>query len=406
VKKYTPQQKVLEKYADVLVNFALGKGKGIKKGDIVRVVCPETARSLYIEIIKAITKAGGHYLPAYLLDDSGRYNIAKDFYRMATEDQLKFFPKKYMRGLINEIDHQIYIIAKNNPNSLKGTDPKKIMTTQSSYKPFMDWRNEKENRGKFTWTIALYGTEGMAKEATMSEKDYWKEIINACFLDTKDPVKKWRSVSREIEKIKDKLTKLKIEKVHLVGKSLDLWVKIGEKRKWEAGGGANIPSFEIFTSPDWRGTEGWIKFNQPLYAFGNIVKDICLEFKEGKVIKATAKSGQKILREMIKTKNADKLGEFSLTDKRFSKIKKFMATTLYDENIGGDFGNTHVALGSSYHECYEADPSKCKKSDWEKLGFNNSAVHQDMISTTDRTVTAYLKNGKKKVIYKDGRFTI
>lgn len=403
---YTPSQKILEKYADVLVNFALGGGKGIKKGDVVRVVCPETARPLYVEIIKAITKAGGHYLPAYLVDDTGRYNIAKDFYSLATEGQLKFFPKKYMRGLIDEIDHQIYITGRSDPNYLRGVDPKKIMTAESSYGKLRDWWKEKENKGKFTWTIGLYGTLGMAKEAKMTEREYWGQITKACFLNKKDPIKEWKRVSREIERIQRKLTNLKIDKVHVEGNDVNLWVKIGEKRRWASGVGANIPSFEIFTSPDWRGTNGWISFNQPLYAFGNIIKNISLKFKNGKVVEAKAKKGQKVLREMISVKNADKIGEFSLTDKRFSKITKFMAETLYDENAGGRYGNTHIALGSSYHECCTGNIAKLKASDWKKLGFNKSTVHKDMISTTDRTVTAYLKNGKKKVIYRNGSFTI
>ena len=127
---------------------------------------------------------------------------------------------------------------------------------------------------------------------------------------------------------------------------------------------------------------------------------IYLEFKDGIVTKSTAKTGQKFLRQMIATKNADKIGEFSLTDKRFSKITKFMAETLYDENVGGEFGNTHIALGRAYRSCYKGDPSTVTEEEWDKLGYNSSVVHTDIVSTTDRTVTAYLKNGKTKIIYK------
>src|SRR6185436_17176386 len=106
---------------------------------------------------------------------------------------------------------------------------------------------------------------------------------------------------------------------------VDLWVKLGEKRAWMGGSGRNIPSFEIFTSPDWRGTEGWIKFNQPLYRYGNVVSGIGLHFKKGVVVKATATQGNELLKSMLKSRNADKLGEYSLTDKRFSRITHAMA---------------------------------------------------------------------------------
>ena len=149
-----------------------------------------------------------------------------------------------------------------------------------------------------------------------------------------------------------------------------------------------------------------VRFNQPVYADGNLIKGVELEFKKGKVVRSSAKQGEKFLREMIKTKNANQIGEFSLTDKRFSKITKFMATTLFDENIGGPNGNTHIALGSSYHECFAGDPAKMAKVQWAKLGFNDSAVHQDFISTAPRTVTATLRDGKEKVIYREGKFAM
>ena len=56
---------------------------------------------------------------------------------------------------------------------------------------------------------------------------------------------------------------------------------------WVGCSGRNIPSFEIFTSPDWRGTEGWISFNQPLYRYGNLVRGIRLEFSDGRVVRAS-----------------------------------------------------------------------------------------------------------------------
>ncbi len=104
--------------------------------------------------------------------------------------------------------------------------------------------------------------------------------------------------------------------------------------------------------------------------------------------------------------NADKVGEFSLTDKNFSRINTFLAETLYDENMGGKNGNTHIAIGNAYKEGLDGDMKKITPKQWAALGFNESALHIDIISTAPRTVTAYLKNGDEKVIYKDGMFTL
>ncbi len=120
-------------------------------------------------------------------------------------------------------------------------------------------------------------------------------------------------------------------------------MSVGEQRRWLGGRGRNIPSFELFTSPDWRGTEGWIYCNQPLYRYGNLVKGIRLAFVDGLVSEASAEQNEQVLKEMIATEGADRIGEFSLTDRRFSRITRFMAQTLYDENVGGAHGNTHIA---------------------------------------------------------------
>ena len=175
---------------------------------------------------------------------------------------------------------------------------------------------------------------------------------------------------------------------------------------WNGGGGVNIPSFEIYTTPDWRGTNGWIRFSEPLYEYGSLITGIRLEFREGLVVEATAERNEELLRTLIATEGADRLGEFSLTDARLSPIDRFMANTLFDENAGGPFGNTHVALGQSYKDVYDGDPSAVSDEEWARLGFNESAVHTDIVSTTDRTVTAVLGDGSERVIYASGRFQL
>ncbi len=266
---YTPQKKILERYADVLVNFALGGGVGIKRHEVVHLVCYEYAKPLYAEIRKAILKAGGHVISDYRPDNGDRLPLDRDFFEYAEEHQLTFFPKKHLKGLVDEIDHTIFVLSDTDKHALKGVDPKKIMRRNAAWKPWMEWRNEKENQGKYTWTIALYGTPAMAKEAGLSLKAYWTEIIKACFLDKKNPIAEWHRNMKRIESYKDKLNKLPIEELHVEGPDVDLWIRLGKDRRWAGGSGRNIPSFEIFTSPDWRGTDGWIRFSEPLYRYLN-----------------------------------------------------------------------------------------------------------------------------------------
>jgi aminopeptidase len=403
---YTPPQQTLARYADVLINFALGGGEGVKPGEVVLVTAAEAAKPLYVELIRAVLRAGAHPIGQYLPDDDADYNLGRDFYELASDNQIDFFPAHYRRGLVDEIDHMVAALSDSDMHALEGVPPAKIMRRGAAMKPWMEWRDEKESAGRFTWTLALYGTQAMAAEAGLSEPDYWQQIIDACFLDEADPIARWREVTSQINDYVERLNGLEIEDMHVVGADVDLHIKLGEKRRWVGGSGRNIPSFEIFTSPDWRGTEGWIYFNQPLYRYGALVTGVRLEFEHGLVVKASADQNEDLIKEMIATANADKVGEFSLTDGRFSRITKFMAETLFDENVGGPYGNTHIALGNSYHDCYAGDANSVSREQWEELGFNDSSVHTDIISTTDRTVTATLSDGEALVIYADGRFQL
>jgi aminopeptidase len=396
-----PSRKHLENYARIFVDFALNNGRGILKGDTVYVVTQLPGIPLAKEIYRRVLQKGGHAM-VRIIDDS--FQLIE--YETAEISQLKWFPEKSQKGLADQIDHWVRVLAYEDPLIFKSVDPKKIMTSNSAARPFREWLDAKEDKGKFTWTLGLYGTEKKAREAGLSEKAYWEQIVKACFLDHSDPIGQWKKVFGKIQATVDRLDELDIRTIHVKARDTDLTVTLGEKRRWLGGSGRNIPSFEIFTSPDWRGTEGKIRFDLPLYRYGQLIKDIRLEFRSGRVVKASAGQNEKFLRDMIAQKNADKIGEFSLTDRRFSRISKFMADSLYDENHGGAHGNMHLAVGKSYHDTYAGKASAMKPSDWKRLGFNEASEHTDIIATTDRTVTATLGNGKKKTIYESGEFKV
>ena len=317
---------------------------------------PNAPVPLYVELNRAVWRSGGHVLSAYQPDEDAGANLQRDFFELAGEEQVDYFPSRYMRGLVDEMDHQVSVIATTDPRALDSVDPARIMRRGEAMRQLLDWRGEKENEGRFTWTLGLYGTEAMADEAGLDAEAYWEQIIHACFLDSDDPVARWREVGERLESTRERLDELQIASVHVTGPDVDLKVALGEDRRWLGGRGRNIPSFEIFTSPDWRGTEGWIHCDQPLYRYGNLVRGIRLKFEGGRVVEAGADENERVLKEMIATEGADRIGEFSLTDQRFSRITRFMAQTLYDENVGGSFGNTHIALGRAYQDAYDRRP--------------------------------------------------
>jgi aminopeptidase len=402
-----PDEKLLKKYAQVMVNYALNNGKGINKGDTVFLVGQECAKDLFIAIAKEVYNAGGSLITNYQPNNVSDNSLVRYLLQNGSDDQIGFFAKPYWQGIVEATDHILFIISEPDIHYLEGLPASKISMMNSARAPYMKMREKKEQEGKLSWSLCLYGTASMADEAGLGLEDYWEQIIEACYLREDDPVAKWKRVQAEIEEIKDKLDALEIETLHIKGDDADLHIKIGAHRKWLSGGGKNIPSFEIFTSPDWRGTEGWIRFNQPLYYSGKRIAGVSLRFENGVVVESSATENEDALKEMIAQENADKVGEFSLTDKRHSRITKFMATTLFDENMGGEFGNTHIALGNAYKDTFTGDMAKVTEEQWADMGYNSCPkVHTDIISTTNRMVTATLRNGSEKLIYEDGQFVL
>ncbi len=398
---YQPPAELIKKYAQVLVRYALNSGQGLEEDEVVECIVPDVAKPMAKALQNEVLKVGAH--PIIRLLPTG---FEQDYYSLAMDHQLTFFPKNYWRSKADLLHHQIQILADPFPEQLKEITPKKILSARNAKKPYKDWLMEKENKGSFTWTIALWGVSAKAEIVGLSLEKYWQQITKAVYLDHDDPINKWRSIHQLQEEIKQKLNNMEIDKLHMTGPDTDITIKIGLDRIWAGGSGRNIPSFEIFTSPDWRGAEGYFKSNEPVYRYGNVIRDAYFEFENGRLTKAEASQGNQFLQEMIKTANADKLGEFSLTDKRMSRITHPMAETLFDENIGGPYGNTHIALGMAYRDCYRGDAAKVNKEQWEEKGFNDSAEHTDFVSTKDRTVKAILADGSKVVIYQDGQFVI
>jgi aminopeptidase len=398
---FQPSQKILQKYASVLVNFALSSGEGMKKDEVVLISAQTPGLPLAREVCRAVVRSGGHPL-VHISDDDFRKILLTE----GNCAQAAFFPAAYYRGLGRTIDHSIRILADRDPLFLSAADPRKIILNARAAKPYRDQLDKKEDAGAFTWTLCLYGTEGAAREAGMSLKSYWAQIERACFLDKPDPIASWRSAYREMQRIIGVLNRMPLAAMRVRAKGTDLMVGLGEKRRWLGGRGRNIPSFEIFTSPDWRLVEGHVRFDLPLYRYGQLIRDVRLELRAGRIVKASAAENEKLLHEMIVQRNADKIGEFSLTDRRFSRITRFMAETLFDENFGGRHGNVHLALGRAYHDACSVDPKTMTRKDFRKLGFNDSPEHTDIVATTSRIVTARLKDGSERLIYSNGEFKV
>ncbi len=330
--------------------------------------------------------------------------MEKDFYDRSDIVQRQFV-NAGEKAIYENLDGNIYLSAPSSLTHLKDVDPKKFGEAAVARKFLRTIAEEREEQGLYGWTLCTYPTAELAKQAKLSLPAYTAQIIKACFLNEKDPVKKWQEIFKDCVKIKKWLNALPIRTLHMTSASMDLEVLLGEKRKFMGVSGHNIPSFELFTSPDWRGTRGTYYADFPSYKNGNYVEGVKLVFEKGRTVKISAKKGEAFVKKMLAMDTgACQLGEFSLTDKRFSKIDTFMADTLFDENVGGKNGNSHIAVGASYSDTYTGNTAALTPAKKKQLGFNDSALHWDLVNVEDKCVTAVLQSGKRTTIYEKGTF--
>ena len=391
----------LEKYADVLIwGLETARHKPFKHHDTILLRYEIPGLPLAEAVYRKLLEKKWNVIPRALTTPV----MEKDYFNLS-DKAMRTFVGTWDKNLYENLNGNIFISAPSSLTHLRDVDPKRmneVAIARKSLKRIIESRDEK---GLFGWTLCTYPTDELAKQAKLSLKEYTAQIEKACFLNTKDPVGTWKEIFNNSMEIKKWLNSLAIESLHMESKSCDLVITPGEKRKFIGISGHNIPSFEIFTSPDWRGTEGRFFADQPSFRSGNYVSDVALEFKKGKVISSKAGSGEKFLREMLAMdEGARQVGEFSLTDRRFSKIDTFMADTLFDENFGGKHGNSHIAVGSSYSDTFTGNPATLTETMKKNLGFNDSALHWDLVNTEDKTVRAHLKGGKTIILYEKGMF--
>ena len=391
----------LERYADVLL-WALNTAKKntLKKDEIVLIQYDLPALRLAEILYGRLLDLGMR--PVQRM--AATFGMEQSFYQKANPKQLTFIAPGD-EELYKNINGRIYLHAPESLTHLKDIDPTKIGKAIVARKSLKDILDRREELQKYSWTLCLLPTEELARQAKMSMKQYTAQVIKGCYLDRDDPVFEWKTIHKKVTVIKKRLTSLPVKYFHMESANMDLRITPGANRKWAGVSGHNVPSFEVFVSPDWRGTEGVYFANLPSFRSGNYVKDVRITFAKGQAVKIEASEGEAFVKKQLAMDpGAHRVGEFSLTDKRFSRIDRFMAETLFDENFGGKEGNCHLAMGSSYSDTYNGDPAKLTEALKKELGFNDSALHWDLVNTEPKTVTAHLTNGKKVLIYDRGVF--
>jgi aminopeptidase len=264
---------------------------------------------------------------------------------------------------------------------LSNIDPAKTRVRADARKEISDIFHQRAAEGKLRWTGLTYPANGEAQEAAMSLPEFEDFVYASCFVDKKDPIAEWRKIGKEQDRICKFLNQK--DKVRIVGEDTDLTLSV-KGRKWiNCCGLLNMPDGEVGASPIENSANGTVRFTYPAIYDGREVEDISLTFKNGKVIKASAAKGEDLLKEILKVKNADRLGETAIGTNY--GITKFTKNIGFDEKMGGTI---HMALGASYPE---------------SGGLNKSGIHWDILKDMKKDGEIY---ADKELFYKNGKFLI
>lgn len=274
----------------------------------------------------------------------------------------------------------------------------------------------KQLTNDISWCIAVIPNKIWAKKKfpDLSEDDayneYFKLMCHCTMVDRENPIEEWNKFLDRQRMLVSKLNELQITKMHYTNSlGTDLVIGLSPDALWQCAGYegddtiVNMPTYEVFTSPDYRLTEGVVYASKPLMYGGALVDKFWVKFKNGKVVDYDAEVGKEILKGIIESDEYSCfLGECALVDKNtaIAQTNFVYGETCLDENA-----SCHIALGDAFPECLKGAEDESIDERRER-GLNHSDNHVDfMIGTDDLNIVAETKNGEM-LIFKNGEFNL
>ena len=296
------------------------------------------------------------------------------------------------------------------PNLMDDVDVNVIKNTNEHMRSTQKYFRDLYESEKLNWCIAAVPNEHWAKDGlNISLEDFWTKILDICLVDGDDPYQNWLDKLANMEKRCKILNDYNFDYLEYQNDlGTDLKIYLPKDHIWCSGRGihgeiCNMPTEEIFTSPQYDKTEGIVYSTKPLFYNGVMIEDFSLEFKEGKVVKMEAKKGQELLESILSIDDYScYLGECALVsyDSPINNTNLIFKETLYDENA-----SCHLAIGMGFGECNK-NAADLRGDDLRNVGINDSNTHVDfMVGDKTLSVTG-VKDGKKVPIIKNGNLVI
>ena len=403
----------IERYARLIVR----KGVNVREGQEVVVNAPVECAEFARLLVAQAYAAGALHVTMQWHDDAVQ-RLTYENVETAYFEQVPQWQREQLDSLAREGACFIFVEGAD-PEALRGIDPAKptaaarARNTQCrEYRRGLDFNIN-------PWCIAGAPVAAWARHVFPGVADdvavylLWKAILSTARADGADPESDWELHDATFDKNLRFLNEHHFDALHYTAQNgTDLVIGMTDRHLWAGGRGEtpqghpffpNMPTEEVFTSPDCERVDGVVYSAMPLVHHGNKIENFWMRFEAGRVVEFDAAVGRDTLASIIETdEGAHRLGEVALISKNtpIRQSDTLFYDTLYDENA-----SCHLALGIGFPECYEGG-YEMDQDELRRRGVNTSATHVDfMIGTDDLDIMGICADGTEVPVFVNGQWS-
>ena len=393
----------IDVWKDKLAELAVF-GANVQPGQLVAITSYIGKEDVTRRITRAAYERGAKYVDVLYFDQW----VKRERIAHAAEDTLDYVPPWMQERLLYISDEhaaRISLSGPHAPRALEGLDPARA---GRDLLPYLPETGEVVNRMTTSWNIVPVPTPSWAElvypelDRDAAYEKLWEDVAHVCRLDANDPAEAWIQRSSELKANAQRLTDRRFDALRLHGQGTDVTIGLFPSGHWAAGDletidgrrhSPNLPTEEVFGTPDPERVDGHVSATMPLELSGTIIDGIRIEFEAGRAVKIDANANAEALRAVAdRDDGASRLGEIALVDGegRIGPLGRVFYDTLIDENAA-----SHIALGGAYDHPVD-DPE-------EKTRINKSKVHVDfMIGSPELHVDGITRDGRHVPVLRNG----
>jgi aminopeptidase len=397
----------IDEWSDKLARLAVF-GANVQPGQLLAITSYLDKEDLTRRIARAAYEQGAKFVDVLYFDQW----LKRERVAHAAEESLDYVPPWMAQRLLYLSDEhaaRISLSGPQAPRAMEGLDPARA---GRDLLPYLPETGEVVNRMTTSWCIVPVPTRPWAEvvypelEREAAYERLWEDVAHICRLEADDPSEAWTDRSNVLKANAKRLTNRRFDALRLHGPGTDLTIGLFASSHWAAGDletvdgrrhSPNIPTEEVFGTPDPERVDGYVSATMPLELSGSIIEGIRLEFEGGRAVKIDADSGAEALRAVAaRDEGASRLGEIALVDGegRIGPLGRVFYDTLIDENAA-----SHIALGGGYEHPVE-DLAEIAR-------VNASEVHVDfMIGSPELDVDGITREGVHVPVLRNGAWQV